>query len=329
MRKKIGRLTALLLAVFFALGAGSAALAAPAITESHQIYKPKEGDVYYMGEKIPVEVCLTGEPATWAEWDNFFEVKTFSWLDYYGASECTFRETINTASKELTCKPGTHKLLAYGYYFYSDEEGIRTPDASVSFKLKALPLPAPSAKPTAKPTAKSVALTWPKVADAHKYEVWRSVKDNKHFVKIKTVTAASFTDTTAKQGYWYYYYIRSLRDKYGKTIRSVRTPVTKTALKLTAPGKPSGVKAAPGKKKVTVTWKAAKLATRYEVWRAAKKSGKYTKVYTTKDAKTRKYVNKKLKRGKKYFYKVRAVRITQTGTKYSAFSKIAPSGKVK
>ena len=326
MCKKLSKLTALLLTLAFAVGMTAPALAAPATTESHQIFKPKEGDVYYMGEKIPVEVYLTGEPNIDADWDHFFEVKSFTWLDRFDVSECTFKGTINTASQELTCKPGTHTLQAYGYYHYSDEEGTRTPTASVSFKLKALPLPAPSAKPTAKPTTKSVALTWPKVADAQKYEIWRSVKDNQHFVKYKTVTATSYTDTSVKQGVWYYYYIRSLRDKYGKTIRSIRTPVTKTALKLTAPGKPTGVKAVAGKRLVTVTWNKASLATKYQVWRSTKKASGFKKIATVSGLK---YVNKGLKKGSRYYYRVKAVRVTATGTKVGAVSAPALSGKVK
>ena len=171
-----------------------------------------------------------------------------------------------------------------------------------------------------------MALTWPKVADAHKYEIWRSVKDNQHFVKYKTVTATSYTDTSVKQGVWYYYYIRSLRDKYGKTIRSIRTPVTKTALKLTAPGKPTGVKAVAGKRLVTVTWNKASLATKYQVWRSTKKASGFKKIATVSGLK---YVNKGLKKGSRYYYRVKAVRVTATGTKVGAVSAPALSGKVK
>ena len=58
-----------------------------------------------------------------------------------------------------------------------------------------------------------------------------------------------------------------------------------------------------GKKKVTLGWKKVTGAKKYQVYRATKKNGKFKKVATV--SKTS-YVNKKLKKNKKYFYKVRA-----------------------
>ena len=43
----------------------------------------------------------------------------------------------------------------------------------------------------------------------------------------------------------------------------------------------------------------------YKVYRATKKSGKYKVIKTIKKAGTLKYTDRKLKKGKKYYYKVR------------------------
>ncbi|MBR2546790.1 MAG: hypothetical protein IKF07_01160 [Eubacterium sp.] len=59
------------------------------------------------------------------------------------------------------------------------------------------------------------------------------------------------------------------------------------------------------KHKAKVTWKKVFGVTGYKVYRATKKAGKYKLVKTVKKAKTLKYTDKKLKKGKKYFYKVR------------------------
>lgn len=59
------------------------------------------------------------------------------------------------------------------------------------------------------------------------------------------------------------------------------------------------------KHKAKVTWKKVSGVTGYKVYRATKKAGKYKLVKTMKKAKTVKYINRKLKKGKKYFYKVR------------------------
>ena len=82
-------------------------------------------------------------------------------------------------------------------------------------------------------------------------------------------------------------------------------------------------KAAAGKKKVTLTWKKVKGATGYQVYRATSKKGKYTCV--KKNLKAVKYTDKKLKKGKTYYYKVRAYKKvngkTIVGT-YSAVRKV-------
>jgi len=64
---------------------------------------------------------------------------------------------------------------------------------------------------------------------------------------------------------------------------------------------------------VKVTWKKAKNAKKYEVYRATSKNGSYKKVKTTT---ARSYTNTKLVTGKKYYYKVRAV----NGKKKGSFS---------
>ena len=66
-------------------------------------------------------------------------------------------------------------------------------------------------------------------------------------------------------------------------------------------------KAKPLKKgKVRVTWNKVKNADGYYVYQAAKKNGKFKKVKTIKNGKTNKWNSKKLKKNKKYFYKVQA-----------------------
>ena len=71
------------------------------------------------------------------------------------------------------------------------------------------------------------------------------------------------------------------------------------------------------KHKAKITWKKVTLSyivngkkytsgtTGYKIYRATKKSGKYKVIKTVKKAKTLKYTDRKLKKGKKYFYKVR------------------------
>ena len=77
------------------------------------------------------------------------------------------------------------------------------------------------------------------------------------------------------------------------------------------------------KRKLTVTWKAASNATAYEIWISTKKNGGYLKAATVKKSgskKTYSYTVKKLddsklKKGKTYYVKVRAVNVKSKLTK--------------
>jgi len=88
---------------------------------------------------------------------------------------------------------------------------------------------------------------------------------------------------------------------------------------------PTSLKAVAGKKKVTLTYKRATGASKYYIYRSTKKGSGYKKIATTKKTT---YVDKKVKKGKKYYYKVKAVR-SVTNTITSSYSKVATSKKVK
>ncbi len=77
-----------------------------------------------------------------------------------------------------------------------------------------------------------------------------------------------------------------------------------------------------GAESITVKWKKVKAADGYQIYRAASKNGKFKKAATVKNAATVKYVNKKLKAGKTYYFKVRAFQKAGKKTKYSKFSQV-------
>ncbi|MBQ6440401.1 MAG: chitobiase/beta-hexosaminidase C-terminal domain-containing protein [Mogibacterium sp.] len=85
----------------------------------------------------------------------------------------------------------------------------------------------------------------------------------------------------------------------------------KPTLKLTA-----------GKRKVTVRWSRVSGATGYVIYRSTKKSSGFKAVKTIKKGGTLKYVNKKLKKGKRYYYKVRAYRTMEGRKVYGRYSAV-------
>ncbi|MCQ4637925.1 hypothetical protein NE619_14410 [Anaerovorax odorimutans] len=88
----------------------------------------------------------------------------------------------------------------------------------------------------------------------------------------------------------------------------------------TLPGKVTMKKPKAGKKKATIKWRKRNDADKYQIYRAVKKNGAYKKVKTT-SKKASSWTNKKLKKGKKYYYKVRAVKYLDGKAYYGAFSK--------
>ena len=84
-------------------------------------------------------------------------------------------------------------------------------------------------------------------------------------------------------------------------------------------------KAKAGKKKATLTWNKISYATGYEIYRSTKSNKGFKKIATVKGSKS-KYVSKKLKSKKKYYYKVRAF-VTVDGKKY--YSQYSSVKKVK
>lgn len=98
------------------------------------------------------------------------------------------------------------------------------------------------------------------------------------------------------------------------TIVTVFTAASVPAYAASKPAKVTGLKVtARSNTSVYIKWNKASRAKKYQVYRATSKKGKYTKIATT----TRpNYLNSKLKKGKKYYYKVRAI----NGSKKGAFS---------
>lgn len=152
------------------------------------------------------------------------------------------------------------------------------------------------------------------------YEIYRATTENGTYNKVGSVDSYkadnSYVDQSVKTGTEYFYKIRTVKtnnnaSEFSNIVKSKPTLNKPVINKVTKKGK----------KSFKVSWKKVDGATRYQVYRATKKNGKYKKVKTV-SAKKLSWTNKKLKKGKKYFYKVRAVIKVDNKNVYSSFSKI-------
>lgn len=108
---------------------------------------------------------------------------------------------------------------------------------------------------------------------------------------------------------------------------SFDVPIAFVEFKVVDLPKPTGLSVSRGKKKCTVKFKKPSAASKCVIYRSMKKSKGYKKVATVSG---RKYTDKKVKRGKRYYYKVRALRgNSNSGIAYSSYTAPKRSGKVK
>jgi uncharacterized lipoprotein YddW (UPF0748 family) len=142
----------------------------------------------------------------------------------------------------------------------------------------------------------TVKLTWSKGNGATSYYIYRSTKKKSDFQKIAETKKLNYSDKKLKQGESYYYRIYSV----SKGIKGWRVSSKKCRISTG----PKAVKALKYKrinyKTIKITWKASKGATRYKIYRATSKDGRYKRIKTTKSTS----YTKRVPCGKIYYYKI-------------------------
>ena len=159
----------------------------------------------------------------------------------------------------------------------------------------------------------AVKITWKKAKYAKKYQVYRATSKNGKYKCVKTTTSRSYINKSLTTGKKYYYKVRAVNgSKKGSfSTKKYATPTLK---------KVSSVKAVKSSyNSIKVSWGKVSGATGYQVYRATSKSGKYSKVGSTKYTNL---TNTKLTVGKTYYYKVRPYRVVSGSYKYGVYSSI-------
>ena len=117
-------------------------------------------------------------------------------------------------------------------------------------------------------------------------------------------------------------------DEYDVITSGCSTAATASVSNTTI-GKTKIISGKSSKGKVNLKWQKVNGAAGYVVYRSTKKGSRYTKIAEITKGSTVKYTDKTAKKGKKYYYKVRAVKANEAGVDvFSAYS-AAKAVKVK
>ena len=141
----------------------------------------------------------------------------------------------------------------------------------------------------------------------------------------KQIQAAASQGSTASAN------ITSLKSDLAKAqaeLKEAQAQVSEGKALLTTPGQVMNLKAKAGKRSAKLTWKAqTENTTGYRIYRKVK-GGKYARVKTITKATQGSWTNKGLKKGKTYYFKVRAYKSITSGELWGAYSNTAKA-KVK
>lgn len=160
----------------------------------------------------------------------------------------------------------------------------------------------------------SVKVSWEKVDGANGYKVYRYDTKKKKYTLLKTVKSGdtrSFKNTGLKTGTTYKYKVKAYRDSVETAFSKVVSakPVLAKVKRLTGKGQ---------KRAVKLTWTKVSGADGYVIYRSTKKNSGFKQVQKIKKGKTTSFTQKKIKKGKKYYYKIRAYRNVDGKKVYSA-----------
>ncbi len=168
----------------------------------------------------------------------------------------------------------------------------------------------------------SLELSWSKVNGITGYSIARSTSSGGKFTEVAKVAPAArttWTDTGLTPGVTYYYKIRTYTTSGSKTTYGKYSSVA-SGTTITRPVI-SSIKSK-NSKALVISWETVNNAANYEIYRATKKNGTYSRIATLAGVNRLTYTDTKIKAGKKYHYKIRSVGQIDKSTVYSDYSEV-------
>ena len=201
------------------------------------------------------------------------------------------------------------------YYLYVGRDGSYT--GNYNFALSSsLGIPTVTLR-TNSSTGKPI-ISWNRVSGATQYEIYRSnTGGDGTYARIRITANLSYTDTDARAGGYYYYRVRAINDAGVRgSFSSAKSIRCLSAARLGTPTVTVGASATTGKP--VISWSRVSGAAQYEVYRSTSGAdGTYGRICATANLS---YTDTSAATGRTYYYRVRAINGSQTGSFSSAKS---------
>lgn len=213
-----------------------------------------------------------------------------------------------TVSYENNTNAGTASVIITGINAYKD---IKRAEFSICLGSTAL---------NSATSYSKITLKWNRVPGAGGYEVQRSTRASSGFKPVKKITSGqtlSYADSSTKFNSTYYYKIRPYCTVNSQTVYGEWSSVKKQTKQVAAP-RITRVKEVSGR--MRIAWKKVSGASGYALYRSTSENGKYKKIATLTKSSKVSYTDKKISKGKVYYYKVRAYRKVKSKKYYGQLS---------
>lgn len=257
--------------------------------------------------------------------------KPVSWANGYKVYRSTSKNGIYSQVKTISSGSTlsfTNTGLSAGKTYYYKAEAFGTLANKQAFSplsniVSAKPIPAaPGKLKLYHTTYTGIKLKWDKIAGASGYGIYRATSQNGKYTYIKRIKKGStttYTNSRLKPGKNYYYKVRAYRTVSGKRIYGAYSSAK--VLKTTPAKTYISLKKDKRSRKAKLSWKKVKSVNGYAVYYSTSKNKSFKKA-ATKRSGSRSFTSKRLKKGKTYYYKVRAYKTYRGKRIYGPYSSI-------